>query len=56
VGGCLTPEKWPPCFEFEAEEPAELHSRWPRVYPDPFERKLVWLWVIFRRWRSPSNT
>ena len=39
VGGCLTPEKWPPRFEFEAAEPAELRSRWPRVYRDPCEKK-----------------
>ena len=46
MGGCLTPEKWPPRFEFEAAEPAELRSRWPRVYRDPCERKPARLWVI----------
>ena len=40
-------------FEFEAEEPAVLHSRWPRVYRDPCERKSERLRVIFVCWGSP---
>ena len=46
MGGCLTPEKWPPRFEFEAAEPAELRCRWPRVYRNSCERKPARLWVI----------